>query len=200
MRFTKVKEVGHIISSVGAYYDQDLISTGYHDGLEFISFAIEQLKQQAIRDAIGLKLDDTEFERVFFYAKSLRNNKIYGSAYKELYVPFTKKQQTVVILNANRMRTRPECLNTLLHELVHAEQYIQDRLFYSLSTSKFEGKDYTKRDMSKLGYENFPWEIEARERATAMGEILLPILVEALKLDQVAMSQHVGMKGVKYRR
>ena len=61
--------------------------------------------------------------------------------------------------------------NTLIHELIHAEQFYENRLEHSDDKTwfKWHGMDYTKR------YENhidLPWEAEAYERA----DYLTPII------------------------
>jgi len=57
-------------------------------------------------------------------------------------------------------------LDTIAHELVHAEQYKQGRLAWDSKklVSLWNGK-FHKRGTTYKQYRNLPWEIEARQRA-----------------------------------
>jgi hypothetical protein len=65
--------------------------------------------------------------------------------------------------------------NTLIHELVHIEQFYQGRLLDAGPTHfKWNGKKTAINTVSLDVYNNLPWEIEANTRA----EALYPIVFE----------------------
>ena len=71
-------------------------------------------------------------------------------------------------------QTLNEFYDTLLHELVHIEQYFEDRLklrselFYSI----YEGRKIRLVSHKSDEYCNLPWEEEATERATKLKRII----------------------------
>lgn len=63
-------------------------------------------------------------------------------------------------------------LELLCHELVHSEQYKQNRLVYIAQSIKFEEKTY--RNPKRFDeYYNSPWEVEARRRGSEVAMMLL---------------------------
>lgn len=52
-------------------------------------------------------------------------------------------------------------LKTLAHELVHVQQFVEERLSYSFGLVLWEGDIFDKK---KILYEDRPWEIEAISR------------------------------------
>ncbi|MEC8747832.1 MAG: hypothetical protein VXX73_05950 [Pseudomonadota bacterium] len=55
-------------------------------------------------------------------------------------------------------------VNTIIHELVHAQQYEQKRLSLKGKMYKFEGEQF-EQPKNHDEYYNLPWEVEAREIA-----------------------------------
>ena len=72
-------------------------------------------------------------------------------------------------------------LDTIAHELVHAEQYKQGRLAWDggVCQSVWNGEVYKRGNTYKL-YRNRPWEIEARERAA---EFVKEMLAKDMRVD-----------------
>lgn len=59
-----------------------------------------------------------------------------------------------------------EIVSTIIHEMTHAQQHATKKLIQkSNKTVMFDGKNYNDIDASKdfEGYQNLPWEIEARK-------------------------------------
>ena len=64
-------------------------------------------------------------------------------------------------------------LELICHELVHSEQYKQNRLTYlTRSTARFEGSDF-RLTSSFRDYYNSPWEVEARRRGDQVTQQIL---------------------------
>ncbi len=75
------------------------------------------------------------------------------------------------------LRKPVRIIETFLHELTHAEQYYQHRLwgFIGYKTT-WHGRLYDCHDISHEEYLNLPWEIEARDKA----EKLLPVVMKRI--------------------
>ena len=64
-------------------------------------------------------------------------------------------------------------LEVICHELVHSEQYKQNRLsFVDARTARFEGSDF-RLTQSFRDYYNSPWEVEARRRGESVTKLIL---------------------------
>lgn len=63
-------------------------------------------------------------------------------------------------------------LLTIMHELVHSEQFKQKRFKYKDDVSVFEGVAYKNLSVNDEGYENLPWEREADERAAKLLSVI----------------------------
>ena len=75
-------------------------------------------------------------------------------------------------------------LDTIAHELVHAEQYKQGRLTWDHGACLWNGEVYKRGKTYKM-YRNRPWEIEARERAAEfVKEMFLKEMRDKLQLGK----------------
>jgi len=64
------------------------------------------------------------------------------------------------------MKDRPTILylDTLFHEMTHAKQFSKKELMFWMGSRLWKGKPVEKA-ASHEEYRNYPWEIEAREKA-----------------------------------
>lgn len=89
--------------------------------------------------------------------------------------------EKVLFLNVSRFNYE-DCMLTLAHELVHAEQYKQGRLSVSSFLTKkgyinyWNGEEIKNKGMTYSSYRKQPWEVEAfgrqKELADKVNEIL----------------------------
>ena len=81
------------------------------------------------------------------------------------------EQMTVCEIHLDMRQRLREFDTTLIHELVHAEQYHERRLTYSadLNCYMWKGKPYSEKHFS---YYEQPWEMEAYDKA----DLLAPLI------------------------
>lgn len=182
MKLPKLMRVGKVYSSVGAYYDPALFGTGYHDGLNGISKALELLEDEAVVKDLGLVVTATQIDESMVISKSLRTNTTLGLFYHKLYVNGDFGTRAVVMLNANKLTTVKHSVETLCHELVHFDQCMTGRMAHDSLGRMFEGRHYSHKEMRKLGYEAYPWEVEAFGRQHEMSEKLCKRLEEQFEI------------------
>ena len=91
-----------------------------------------------------------------------------------------------------------EMMDTIAHELVHAEQYHQGRLTNSSwMDKKWAGPMHTK---SFKKYWNFPWEVEARARSAGIAFNVWCDMCEDNLVTLDAVIKNVGWKWLKDNR
>lgn len=87
---------------------------------------------------------------------------------------FKVKSVTQYVVEIDVRQTIDEFCDTLLHELVHIEQYFEGRLklksehFYSI----YEGQKVRVVSNKSEGYNDLPWEREAIKRAAKLNRII----------------------------
>ena len=87
--------------------------------------------------------------------------------------PIKGTTRGIAFNKSNRIEIDPryhslEILETIAHELVHSEQYKQNRLVFDATNRLWVWSNTSYRTATSFRqYYNFPWEVEARERATA---------------------------------
>lgn len=69
---------------------------------------------------------------------------------------------------AVRLRKFRDMINSLAHELVHAEQYHQGRLEWTGNVYMWNGAPCRNRGTTYNAYRNLPWEAEAFARQTQL--------------------------------
>jgi hypothetical protein len=104
-----------------------------------------------------------------FYRNDLKEHFDFDDAIEFLVRPIRGTFQGWYRSKTNRIEIDPRyppesVLDTIAHELVHAEQYKQGRLTWDHGACLWNGEVYKRGSTYKL-YRNRPWEIEARERA-----------------------------------
>lgn len=126
---------------------------------EYYSSLIERY-YPLIKEHIDLPKDN----RLFFHLRPVRG--CYGRAFIDREC---KKMNSIkkYIVELDIRQSEMDFKNTLIHELVHIEQYYQNRLDMHSGSgySKWEGKrvkDYPAHDAR---YFDLPWEAEASTRA-----------------------------------
>lgn len=190
---------GGLWSSVGAYYDPALVSSGYHDGLKVLSHALSVLCTQDALDEVGLRLTQKHMEQLVVYTKSLRKKTVYGSFNYAAQIPMLSEGKAVpeirpvIVLNANRLSSVIEALSTLAHELVHYEQFAMLRMSHIGGDTLFEGRVYSAREKRKIGYSNQPWEVEAFNREGELAKKLYAVMSREIT-DLPLAAKEIGYK------
>ena len=103
-----------------------------------------------IREILGLKEDDAYV--VIGAIKAQLTSGCWYPCKKEARVDY-------------RVYTVNSCIETLAHELVHAQQYAQGRLTQKCGVFHWNDKAMVKHPNSHAKYLALPWEVEARSKA-----------------------------------
>lgn len=111
----------------------------------------------AIREFLNLKEEDAYV--VVGAIKAKRTNGYWMASVKEARVDFRATSVSAFV-------------ETLAHELVHAQQYAQGRLKQKLGVYSWNDKVVGKQPTSHAKYLALPWEVEARTQATAIVKML----------------------------
>jgi hypothetical protein len=86
-------------------------------------------------------------------------------AYGLAYYPERENQKRYRV-DVDVRQSKSKFFKTLLHELVHVEQYYNAKLVMGEKEALWKGRLYKLEDHNNLKeYENQPWEIEANNKA-----------------------------------
>jgi hypothetical protein len=110
-----------------------------------------------VREILGLKEEDGYV--VIGAIKAKRTSGCWHPCQKEARVDY-------------RVYTVESCIETLAHELVHAQQYAQGRLTQKWGVFHWNSTEFGKHPTSYKKYLALPWEVEARAKAKEIVKIL----------------------------
>ena len=135
----------------------------YKEFLERAKFfeTLVKISEEKIRRFINLP------DKVDIVLRPVRG--VFGTA-----AMFKVKSVTQYVVEIDVRQTIDEFCDTLLHELVHIEQYFEGRLklksehFYSI----YEGQKVRVVSNKSEGYNDLPWEREAIKRAAKLNRII----------------------------
>lgn len=122
---------------------------------------ITQCSELLIKEAINLP------QNLKIVIRPIRG--LYGTA-----VSFNIKAETFYVVEIDVRQTVNEFCDTLLHELIHIEQYYEGRLDLKSehSYSIFEGRKIRAVSNNSAEYNDLPWEKEAIKRSATLKQII----------------------------
>ncbi len=117
------------------------------------AYDVARLKDEAMHYAKALGLNDNVYIRINFTLKLEEENEA------TLYYKMVHDSIHQVVIYVNQRLSRSYQLLAIAHELVHVQQYVENRLI-QLDDHYFKWGD-EKVDIRKTPYLERPWEIEA---------------------------------------